>query len=178
MHFVKVHQTFRVVRRKMRAAESDSRWFANRIFLSVKRISNLKHWLKWYLIPAFEIYWEMYIHCNISVNASAWEQVEAVLQLMDRIIFTAHLDLKAGNKKVLLHLFSDTFYLLPYILIIPFTIDWMILCKWSWVIIVTGIFQWPLLKIANWIGTIWLPSCSSFKIPHSSWPGSDTSDLP
>ena len=65
----------------------------------------------------------MYIHCNISVNASAWEQVEAVLQLMDRIIFTAHLDLKAGNKKVLLHLFSDTFYLLPYILIIPFNID-------------------------------------------------------
>ena len=54
-----------------------------------------------YNIP--NMYISRHITYNVSVNSrSAWEVVEARLQLMDRIILPTHLDLKPENKKVLL----------------------------------------------------------------------------
>ena len=75
----------------------------------------------------------MYERLSVS-SRSAWEQVEAWLQLMDRIILTTHLDLKPENKKVLLqklkysHKYTDK-YCHKYPQIFTQTLVWIFLIK-------------------------------------------------
>ena len=79
----------------------------------------------------------MYETLSVS-SRSAWEQVEAWLQLMDRIILTTHLDLKPENKKVLLqklkysHKYTDKYlhkYTQIYSQIFTQTLVWIYLIK-------------------------------------------------